>query len=266
MNKDSNLNNTFSDPANFDWNIWLKRWDKMQEGYLPWREYSYKLMFDAIEYWLPSNFIALDVACGPGSISSRLLSRFPNANCIGVDFDPILLAIGRNTLGSFSGRMRWMQLDIREPDWVNSLPVEHADVILSSTSLHWLAAGELVTLYMQFGNLLHPGGLFLNADEMRPASHEIWPFFRNWSRQAWAKNFSEPGSESWEQFWQAIAETPEFIEYYREHLNLMNTQHCTSDAWGATFPLHLSMLQASGFQDVETLWQDGIERVILAIR
>ena len=84
------MNNATSNLTRIDWNRWLARWDRMQERYLPWREHSYKLMLDAIEYWLPSEFIALDIACGPGSLSSRLLSRFPGAKCIGIDFDPIV--------------------------------------------------------------------------------------------------------------------------------------------------------------------------------
>ena len=159
----------------------------MQEGYLPWRNYSYKVMFDAVEHWFPGEFVALDIACGPGSISSRLLSRFPAATSIGIDFDPVLLAIGENSLGSAGGRMKWLSLDIREPNWMNSIPMQKVDVILSSTALHWLAPGELVTLYMQLSELLPPGGIFLNADEMRPASPEVWPYFHKWSRQAWAE-------------------------------------------------------------------------------
>lgn len=255
-----------SKPPNIDWNNWIERWDKMQQGYLPWREHSYKLMFDAIEFWLPNNFVALDLACGPGSISCRLLNRFSNAQSIGVDFDPVLLAIGQNTMSSGGDRMRWIKADIRETSWVESLPVKKVDVILSSTALHWLAPNELIGLYMQLGNLLPPGGLFLNADEMRPSSSQIWPFFHKWSRQAWANIFSEPDSESWEDYWKAVADEPGFKEFYEEHISLMSTQHCSSDAWGASYPLHASMLQAAGFQAIETLWQDGIERVIIAIR
>jgi hypothetical protein len=36
-------------------------------------------MFDALAALLPPSFVALDLACGPGSISQRLLGRFPDA-------------------------------------------------------------------------------------------------------------------------------------------------------------------------------------------
>lgn len=252
--------------TNIDWNDWIIRWDKMQQAYLPWREYSYKIMFDAVEFWMSDEFVALDIACGPGSISSRLLHRFPNAQSIGIDFDPVLLAIGQNTTGFDKDRMMWIKADIREKTWVQSLPVDKVDVILSATALHWLAPSELINLYMQLGDLVRPNGLFLNADEMRPSFSQFWPFFYKWSRQSWAKSLSENNAESWDEYWKSIANEPEFEEYYKEHIRLQGTQNCASDVWGASFSLHASMLQTAGFQAVETLWQDGVERIIIAIR
>ncbi len=81
-----------------DWADWLKRWDAQQEGYVPEREACFTAMFDALAELLPASFVALDLACGPGSISQRLLARFPDAQAIAVDIDPVMLAVGRGTL------------------------------------------------------------------------------------------------------------------------------------------------------------------------
>ena len=61
-----------------DWLGWLQRWDAQQEGYVPEREPRFTAMFDALAELLPPSFVALDLACGPGSISQRLLARFPD--------------------------------------------------------------------------------------------------------------------------------------------------------------------------------------------
>jgi len=81
-----------------DWAEWLKRWDAQQEGYVPEREACFTAMFDALAELLPASFVALDLACGPGSISQRLLARFPDAQAIAVDIDPVMLAVGRGAL------------------------------------------------------------------------------------------------------------------------------------------------------------------------
>ncbi len=44
-------------------------------------------MFDAIEVLVSEQSLALDLACGSGSISQRLLDRFPSARCVAVDLN-----------------------------------------------------------------------------------------------------------------------------------------------------------------------------------
>jgi hypothetical protein len=46
-------------------------------------------MLDALAILLPEEFAALDLACGPGAISQRLLARFAKARGVAVDLDPV---------------------------------------------------------------------------------------------------------------------------------------------------------------------------------
>jgi SAM-dependent methyltransferase len=92
--------------SNIDWHSWLLRWDAQQTGYLPHREARFKAMLDVLEILMPESFVALDLACGPGAISQRLLERFPQARCVAVDLDPVLLACGQGVLGDMSGRLQ----------------------------------------------------------------------------------------------------------------------------------------------------------------
>ncbi len=99
------------------WQGWLARWDLQQEGYVPEREERFRTMFDAL---LPPEFVALDLACGPGSLSQRLLNRFPKARCVAVDMDPVMLALGQGALGTVGGHLRWVDADIASPGWRRS--------------------------------------------------------------------------------------------------------------------------------------------------
>ena len=78
-----------------DYAAWLARWDDQQESFNPNRERRFEAMFDILEAWLPRRFTALDLGCGPGSLSARLLRRFPAARVVAVDFDPVVLRIGQ---------------------------------------------------------------------------------------------------------------------------------------------------------------------------
>lgn len=78
-------------------------------------------MFDVLAALLPTSFVALDLACGPGSISQRLLARFPGARAVAVDVDPVKLALGHGTLGTLDGRLRWVDADLASPGWTDAL-------------------------------------------------------------------------------------------------------------------------------------------------
>ena len=134
-------------PTSVDWHQWLERWDVQQTGYLPDREARFTAMLDVLEVLLPATFVAVDLACGPGAISQRLLTRFPQARCIAVDLDPVLLTMGQSVLGTMDGRLRWVKADLRMSTWRDQLGETQVDAVLSTTVLHWLAAEHLVRLY-----------------------------------------------------------------------------------------------------------------------
>jgi trans-aconitate methyltransferase len=65
---------------------WIARWDRQQEVYLADREERFTALIDAVEVGTgrPDPLI-LDLGCGPGSLSVRLLTRIPAATVIAVD-------------------------------------------------------------------------------------------------------------------------------------------------------------------------------------
>lgn len=90
-----------------DWRSWLQRWDEQQLRYLPDREPGFAIMFEALDVLVPQPFLALDLACGPGSLSQRLWTRFPQAQTIAIDDNPLLLRLGQEALGPIAG-YRWV--------------------------------------------------------------------------------------------------------------------------------------------------------------
>ena len=161
------MEQTTGNSQHIDWRAWLERWDQQQAGYLPSREERFAVMLDALDVLLPASFVALDLACGPGCLSQRLLARFPAARCLAVDLDPVLLMLGRHALGDMDGRLRWIEADLRDPSWVSRLDGTQVDAVLTTTALHWLRPETLLPLYQQLASLIRPGGLFLNGDHSR---------------------------------------------------------------------------------------------------
>src|SRR6476660_7059252 len=100
-----------------DWRAWQESWDRQQEWYMPDREERFRVMLDMVEACVGPAPRVLDLACGTGSITDRLLKRFPDAVSTGVDLDPALLAIAE---GTFAGdpRVTFVTADLKDAGWV----------------------------------------------------------------------------------------------------------------------------------------------------
>lgn len=156
----------------------LDAWDKQQASLVAMREERFETMLWVLERMLADegrnpdgdDLVVLDVACGPGAISKRVLTRFPGARAIAIDLDPSLLEIARSALGpAFGERIVVVEADLAG-DWRKRMPEEYRDGIdaaLSATALHWLMPDRLVAFYTGLAEALREGGVFMNADHLR---------------------------------------------------------------------------------------------------
>jgi SAM-dependent methyltransferase len=253
--------------SEIDWAEWLRRWDRQQEGYVTDREARFSVMLDVLAELLPDAFVALDLGCGPGSISHRLLARFPAAQAIAVDIDPVMLAIGRGAIGTVDGRLRWIQADLDSADWLDALGNTKVDAVLSSTALHWLWPEPLSRLYGELGRMLRPGGVLLNADHL--AFSEALPTLAGLSDRVLAEQWSDAafaacGIETAEQWWDALADEPAFAPLLSERAVLFAGKQRQQSPPG--FDFHVASLHDAGFHEVGTIWQVLSDHVLLAVR
>lgn len=250
-----------------DWPGWLRRWDAQQTGYVPEREARFTAMLDALEELLPASFVALDLACGPGSISQRLLARFPDAGAIAVDIDPVMLAVGQGALGTAGGRLRWLEADLASPAWLDALGETRVDAVLSTTALHWIEPEPLARLYRDLGRLLRPGGLFLNADHMAfgPGLPSLARLSQRALDELWSDaSFDARGVETAEQWWDALAQEPAAAPLLAERAERFAGKRRQESAPG--FDFHVAALRDAGFREAGTVWQVLSDRVLLAVR
>ncbi len=256
-----------TDDAVPDWQEWLRRWDVMQTAYLPFREERFTVMLDAVEALVGGEFVAVDLASGPGAISQRLLARFPQARSVAVDYDPALLALGQGVLGKQDGRLRWVEADLRDLAWIDQLGEERVDVVLSTTALHWLDAGTLTRLYQQLGTLVRPSGVFLNGDHMRFPPH--LPSFEIVSdfivKQQRVAVFEERGEDDWQGWWSAFAQQPGMASLVEER-DRRFPRPAAGEEYIPIGELHEAALRNAGFREVGLIWHQPNDGVLLAVR
>ena len=259
------MEQTTGNSQHIDWRAWLERWDQQQAGYLPSREKRFAVMLDALDVLLPASFVALDLACGPGSLSQRLLTRFPAARCLAVDLDPVLLTLGRHALGDMDGRLHWIEEDLRDPAWVNRLDGTQVDAVLTTTALHWLRPETLLPLYQQLAALIRPGGLFLNGDHLRfpPQQPSLLTLAERLSQRQ-EQAVIQQGGETWTRWWEALAQEPALAEAFAERERRFHWRD-HGEVW-QTLDLHEAALRNAGFREVGVCWQELDNRVLLAVR
>ncbi len=243
------------------WQSWQDSWDRQQEWYLPDREERFRVMLDRVAESAGPAPRVLDLACGTGSLTGRVLGRLPRARCTGVDLDPALLAIAR---GHFAGEPRavFTTADLRDPDWTGVLPHREYDAVLTSTALHWLRTEPLRALYRELAGLLRPGGLFLNADHMPdPATPRINEADEAATRRRQAR--LPDGVLDWQGWWRAAgaddrlaAAVAKRATLYREH----------SDGEPHAPEWHAAALCEAGFGEARAIWRSRADAIVLAVR
>lgn len=253
-----------------NWKGWLRRWDEQQETFNPEREQRFRAMLDALEAELGHRFRALDLGSGPGSLSARILRRFPTARVTAVDYDPVVLTVGRGALGSQGGRLTWVEAKLGEPGWTDRIPMDRYDAAVSATALHWLSPAEVTRVYLDLARLIRPGGVLLNGDHLPWGARE--PHLASLGskilkiRPATSK-LPTKRPETWRRWWEAARRVPAlksaFVEHDRRYDPRWNLRPPRADL---SLDFHRRKLRALGFRTIAVIWQDFENRVLFARR
>ncbi|MER5883621.1 class I SAM-dependent methyltransferase [Streptomyces sp. NPDC001941] len=248
--------------AGTDWQAWQLSWDRQQEWYMPDREERFRVMLDMVEAVVGPEPRVLDLACGTGSITDRLLKRFPAATSTGVDLDPALLAIAR---GTFAGddRVTFVRADLKDAGWTARLPHDSYDAVLTATALHWLHSEPLAALYGQLAAVVRDGGVFMNADHMiDPATPRINAAERA-HRHAAMERAKEGGAVDWAAWWELAARDPELAGPTAERFEIYG-EHADGDTPSAEW--HARTLRAAGFAEARAVWSSPSDSLVLALK
>jgi SAM-dependent methyltransferase len=238
---------------------WLEGWDRQQEAYIPGRNRRFELIAAIAGRVGGPRARVLDLGCGPGSLLTRLHGSLPEALLVGLDNDPVLLAVAR-TLTDVSSRTALLDCDLHNPGW----PVvagHHGpfDVVVSSTALHWLPEKRVRETYRAITRLLRPGGWFLNGDTMPlDASDQIDSVLEELHRP-------HEDSSPWAEWWRQL----EASGSYRRELEERRRRRAAAPPTADFMPSaewHLAALASSGFPEVAVVWRDGHEAVVAGRR
>jgi SAM-dependent methyltransferase len=243
---------------------WQESWDRQQEGYMPDREERLAALLDVVEAVAGPRPLVLDLACGTGTISRRLLERFPRARSIAVDVDPALLTIARATLGD-DDRVRFVRADLADPAWVGALPETPVDAVLTATAMHWLPEPLLRRVYRDLAGIVRPGGAVANADQMdSPDLPRLGAALAAVEARR-QEQVRADGRPDWDGWWDIAADDPRIADAVAERrARFGGVKHPAEfdppSSW------HAQALLDAGFEEAGVVWRSGGGAVVAALR
>jgi tRNA (cmo5U34)-methyltransferase len=172
----------------------------------------------------------LDVGCGAGNYTLKLLERLPNLDCTLVDLSrPMLDRAKERVSAATKGKVECRQSDIRDLD----PGAARFDIILAAAVLHHLRSDEeWKSVFAAFYWFLRPGGSIWIFDMVESTSREIEAMMR--------RRYGE--------YLTGLKD-----EAYRDHVFAYIAKEDTP----RPLLFQLELLKEVGFRDVEVLHKNG---------
>lgn len=122
----------------------------------------------------------LDIGCGPGTHTTALAARFPEASIIAIDQSPAMVALtappARGLLARFASMRKTPRVRGLVADMASlPLPREQADVLWSNFALHW--SNDLPALFAEWNRVLKVGAVVMftapGPDTLQPLRNAL---------------------------------------------------------------------------------------------
>ena len=210
------------------------------QAFTPDRERQREIVAELIAAVAPVRLV-VELCCGGGDLARLLLERLPAARLRALDGSPRMLAAARRTCAAYADRLDLQTFDLAAPDWRALQPAP--DAICSSLAVHHLDGDQKRQLFEDLFAALRPGGLFVLADLVRPASEAGWQITaEDWDRAVVARSRALYGDDRASRKFEALR-----WNYFR-----------WPDDNGIDHPStvveHVLWLAAAGFEAVDLHW------------
>jgi trans-aconitate 2-methyltransferase len=201
---------------------------------------NYDEMLDAVARCVsPQSQRILDLGCGTGGLSMKVLKSCPTAQVVALDYSPRMLEFASDKLETAGyAPKQWTGIQADFGDWANhQLEIKDGfDACVSSLAIHHLTDEMKLKLFSRIRESLNPGGVFWNADPVLPESPALSEAYQS-VREEWA---AQQGASLAE----IRAKTGKSTPYGYSNPDQL-----------ATLDAHLQMLKTAGFESVAVPWK-----------
>lgn len=201
----------------------------------------YDEMLATIAHCVPSQASCiLELGCGTGELSLKLLESCPKATIVALDYSPRMIESAKQKAEVAGYGKRWQGFVMDFGDWASGREIDAIanlfDACVSSLAIHHLVHSMKLKLFERIRASLKPGGSFWNADPVMLESSQLSEVY-------------EKVREDW------IAKQETTIDEVRTKMGTVNPYGYSSQDQLATLEAHLQMLKIAGFDSVAVPWK-----------
>jgi trans-aconitate 2-methyltransferase len=201
----------------------------------------YDEMLEVITDCLPSQTQRiLELGCGTGELSLKILKALPNAEITALDYSPRMVKFAHEKIVAAGFENRWHGIEADFGEWANhpeTLGIGTGfDACVSSLAIHHLTDEMKQKLIQQVAASLKPQSCFWNADPTLPETPALAEVYEA-AREKW---ISQQGID---------------LAAVRSQMGKSDTQGYSSQDQLATLNHNLEMLKTAGFTNIAVPWK-----------
>jgi len=157
-------------------------YDRQRRQLIPCFDDFYGMALSLVETDIPSPRI-LDLGAGTGLFANFVLQKYLEAKLTLIDFSDKMLEGAKQRFGQ-TANVQYIAADYSKYNFTESY-----DVVISSLSIHHLIHEEKKNLFASLFHALRPGGIFVNADQVRGRTPQTDAYYK----QRWLAAVSASG-------------------------------------------------------------------------
>lgn len=201
---------------------------------------KYDEMLDVLAGCISTNHRILELGCGTGELSLKVLKRYPSAEIVALDYSPRMLDFARTKIESAGYAARWTGIELDFGEWANNLNFsglrDKFDACISSLAIHHLDDEMKLKLFERIFESLNSDGCFWNADPMLAESARMQKVY-------------QAAREDW------VASQGEILATIRGSVGTSVSFGYSNPDRLATLYAHLEMLAQAGFVAIAVPWK-----------
>lgn len=164
-------------------NLIAEEYDQNRRKFIPCFDDYYINTTDFIASNIKEPKRILDLGAGTGLLSYYWYQHYPQSEYVLVDIADDMLNIARKRFSGIDN------VSYQVMNYLDGLPKEDFDVIVSALSIHHLENDEKVRLFSQIYDKLPTGGAFVNYDQFCAGQQEM----NKWFDSYWENRLGESG-------------------------------------------------------------------------